>query len=151
MRAQRPFLVFCWLFVLCISQVPAQGEQKDAIDEVTTKLNFAVSQYEIIAVLLDQEAFETVPEEFAKILSLQLSGTQESAVAEAAWQIADRLRQARHYTLAHGIIDQTLESTEDFGNRFKLLMMRGKIFKDQKLFKQAIETLREAQRLPVPE
>lgn len=155
MNALRRFFILCCVAVLLSSALPAQDVGRVSPErisrETASRLNFAASQHEIIGVLLDQGAYEAVPQEFDKILALGLAGEQEGLVAEAAWQTADRLREARQYAIAHSIVDRSLELAELPGNQFRLLMMRAKIFKDQKLLQQAIETFREAQRLQSPQ
>jgi hypothetical protein len=71
-------------------------------------------------------------------------------VTQAAWKIVERLRDEQQFGIAHQIVDSTLKMTEQDQNRFSLLMMRAKVFQEQKLYKQAIAALREAQRLQPP-
>ena len=155
MNALRRFFILFCVAVLLSSALPAQDVGRTSSEgisrDIASRLNYAASQHEIISVLLDQGSYEAVSQEFDKILALGLSGEREELVSEAAWQTADRLREARQYSIAHSIVDHSLEYTLQPGNQFRLLMMRAKIFKDQKLLQQAIETFREAQRLQTPQ
>ena len=152
-RLARICLILLTVSSLGVWNVTGQDAvvDKPLVEDADAKLRLAGSQYEIIIVLLDQGLFETVPAEFEKILALKLSGPDEPLVADAAFKVADRLREARHYASAHEVVDHTLELVEHPESQFKLLMMRAKIYKDQRLFKQAIETYREAQNLENPE
>ncbi len=122
-------------------------QERPAVADVDAKLRQAASEHAIIAIHLDEGKYEAVPEEFRKILDLNLTGDNEKLVAQAAWQIVEKLREARRYNLAHEIVNDTLSQVVDVQNRFSLLMLRGKIFQDQKLYQQAIEAVREAQEL----
>ena len=53
--------------------------------------------------------------------------------------------------IAHEIVDYALQAVEVPEGRYSLLMMRGKIFKDQGRYGEAIQALREAQRLEIAE
>lgn len=152
-RSVRICLILFAVFFIGIGNVAAQDQvvDKPLVEDADAKLRLAGSQYEIIGVLLDQGNFEVIPEEFDKILALGLSGPDEPLVADAAFKVAERLRESRRYAAAHEVVDHTLETAQLPESQFKLLMMRAKIYKDQKLFKQAIETYREAQRLEAPE
>jgi len=116
-------------------------------EEVAAKLREAASQHAIIGIYLDEGRYESVPDEFQRILDLGLSGANEKLVVQAAWQIVEKLREAKRYGVAHQVVDMTLEQALEVENQFSLLMLRGKIFQDQKLYSQAIQAVREAQRL----
>lgn len=123
------------------------AEPRGVSDDVAAKLREAASQHAIIGIYLDEGRFEAVPGEFRRILDLGLSGENEKLVVQAAWQIVEKLREAKRYSLAHQVVDMTLEQSAGVENRFSLLMLRGKIYQDQKLYPQAIEAVREAQQL----
>jgi len=124
---------------------------RPATVEVESRVLFAASQFDIISVLLDEGSFSAVPEEFSRILELGLTGPNERMVTQAAWKIVEHLRNEQQFGVAHQIVDSTLDSTEQSQNRFSLLMMRAKVFQEQKLYKQAITALREAQQLQPPQ
>lgn len=123
------------------------GQERPEVADVSVKLRQAASEHAIITIHLDEGKYEAVPGEFRKILDLNLTGENEKLVAQAAWQIVEKLREARRFNLAHEIVSDTLAQVVDVQNRFSLLMLRGKIFQDQKLYRQAIEAVREAQEL----
>lgn len=137
-----------------LAQKPVEQTRGEQVrlesDKLSPKLNFAASQHEIIGILIDQGYFDAIPEEFEKILQLGLTGPEEELVVRSAWQIVDRLRDARQFGLAHQVVDETLKRTRANENRFSLLMMRAKIFQDQKLLKQAVQAYKEAQELQRP-
>lgn len=137
-----------------LAQKPVEQTRGEQVrlesDKLSPKLNFAASQHEIIGILIDQGYFDEIPAEFEKILQLGLKGPEEALVVQSAWQIVDRLREARQFGLAHQIVDETLEQTQAPENRFSLLMMRAKVFQDQKLLKQAVQAYKAAQELQKP-
>ena len=110
-------------------------------------LRMAASQHLLITLLLDEGDYDSVPGEFDKILELDLQGPQERLVTQAAWNIVESLREARRFSLAHEIVDRTLERAVEAENQFSLLMLRAKVFQDQRLLRQAIDAVREAQAL----
>ncbi len=136
-----------WSQVRPDTAVSRDAARADASQDTAAKLREAASQHAIIGIYLDEGRYEAVPGEFKRILDLDLSGENEKLVVQAAWQIVEKLREARRYSLAHEVVDMTLARAGDVENRFSLLMLRGKIFQDQKLYRQAIEAVREAQGL----
>ncbi|MFQ5741310.1 MAG: hypothetical protein ACE5JX_20115 [Acidobacteriota bacterium] len=122
------------------ARTPTAAENRPA-------LNFAASQHEIILLLLEEGEFDTIPGEFSRILALGLSGEQEKLVTQSAWQIVERLRDLRQFSLGHEIVDEALATIRQPENKFSLLMLKAKIYQDQKLFGLAIQTLRKAQTL----
>ena len=111
------------------------------------KLQYASAQHEIISIMLQEGQFESVLPEFEKILALNLRGENEKLVVKEVWIISDQLVPAGQFDLAHKIIDTTLSKITDPGNRFTLQMLKGKIYKEQGLLKEAIELYRSAQSL----
>ena len=135
---------------LALSQDLRENEQaQEQTTSVESALRTAASQYEIIGVLLAEERYAETVAEFAVIVNLRLEGNQEVLVARAAWDFAVILREAGEYTVAHEFIDQALEVAVGAESRYSLLMMRGKIYKDQKNYSMAIKALREAQQLGI--
>jgi hypothetical protein len=110
-----------------------------------SKLRFAASQHEIISILIQEQDFGGALLEFRRILALELS--EEGLVVDEAWLIVDRLMAAGRYEYAHQIIDDTLETIEIPKNRFSLMMLKGKVYKDEGKLKDAVRVYREAQRL----
>ncbi|MFQ5930753.1 MAG: hypothetical protein ACE5MK_13755, partial [Acidobacteriota bacterium] len=58
-----------------------------------------------------------------------------------------RLRESAQYSLAHEIVDETLDQAENRESKFYLLMLKGKIFYDEGLTEEAIAIFRRAQEL----
>jgi len=110
-----------------------------------SKLRFASAQHEIIAILLQEEEFDSVLPELEKILSLNLQGENEKLVVQEVWLISDQLVAGGKFELAHKIIDSALPRISGPGNQFTLQMLKGKIYKEQGLLKEAIELYRSAQ------
>lgn len=159
----RKILIMNLLFVLMFSGVSAaqvvdnsvpgvrsvepQTVRQGRSDEIKDKLRYAASQHEILSILIDEEDFEGVIPEFNKILDLNLQGDDEQLVTKEALIIAVRLLEAKQYVIAHEIIDETLEVTHQRDNQFSLLMMKGKIFKEQGQIRKALKAYKEAQKI----
>ena len=129
--------------------VPAVGGAPQGIsnsDDLESKLRFAAGQHEIIGILLEQGSFSEILIEYRKILELELRDENEVPVVKEAWYLVERLRQSEQYSLAHAIVDESLEwGLQNRESRFYLLIMRGKIFHDEGRTEEAIEAYREAQ------
>lgn len=112
-----------------------------------SKLRFAATQHEIIAILVRDGQFANVIPEFQKILDLAMSSENEGLVVEEAWIIVNQLRQSEQFSIAHEVIDRTLGSATQPANQFKLLMLQGKLLKDEGRLSEALEVYRKAQAL----
>lgn len=136
--------VFC--LILSLSVFAENPRQINPRDEVS-KLRFAAGQHEIVTVLIQDKKFSSVLPEFRKILQLDLQGENETLVVQSAWAIVEQLRETKQFSIAHQILDETLTQTEGRQNKFSLLMLKGKTFKDEGRLQEAIETYRKAQAL----
>ena len=123
-----------------------QAEAVESFDE-NTKLRLAAGYHEIIFVLINAERFSEVLPEYRNILALDLRGENEKLVVQEAWLIAQELNKFDQYSLAHEVVDETLVRMQSSESKFSLLMLKGKIFKDQGRLLEAIETFRKAQQL----
>jgi tetratricopeptide (TPR) repeat protein len=112
-----------------------------------TKLRFAASQHEIISILLHEERYESVLEEFQKILDLSFVGENEALVVEEAWLIAEYLREAGQFEVAHQVVDRTLSEVGSVQNRFLLMMLKGKVLREEGRLSEALDVYRQAQEL----
>jgi hypothetical protein len=119
----------------------------DRSEENKDKLRFAASQHEIISILIDEADFDGIIPEFDKILELGFTGDDERLVVKEALIISDRLMRLGQFPVAHEIIDETLEVTHQRDNQFSLLMMKGKIFKEQGQIRRALRAYKQAQRI----
>lgn len=111
----------------------------------TAKLRIAASQYEIISVLMKNQEYSRVPDEFRKILDLNLSTENEKPLVQATFQVVDGLRQAGQYSTATQIADEALNKLKLSESKYFLMMAKGKVLKDQGRFQEAIEIYRKAQ------
>ena len=135
-----------FLFTLLWSvTVIANAQEAVESADLETQLRFAASQHEIIKILLDENRYAEVLPEFWQILDLELTGEDEKPVVQEAWLIGERLREVGEYALAHDIVDGALDELETSESQFYLLMLKGKIFQDEGLTKEALEAYREAQ------
>ncbi len=141
------------LFAVSVSlALPAGAASlRHRVEIRSSQLNFAGAQAEIIAVLLAEQQYSSILLEFQKIANLGLVGEDETLLVRHAWYVALQLGEAGQFSLAHRIVEETLaKTTADLQNRYRLLMLKGKLFKEQRLFEQAIEVYRQAQQLAVP-
>jgi tetratricopeptide (TPR) repeat protein len=110
-------------------------------------LRYAASQHEILSILLNEGQFDEILPEFNKILALDLGGENEILVAKETWQVAEQLVSAGQHSLAHGVVDASLAKMTKSENQFTLLMLKGKIYREEGLLDEAISVYRKAQDL----
>jgi tetratricopeptide (TPR) repeat protein len=110
-----------------------------------SKLRFAATQHEIISIMLQEKEYAGALSEFRRILGLGLE--QEMPLVQEAWLVANQLIASRQYSFAHQVIDDTLEIVETPKNRFTLLMLKGKLYKEEGRTREAVRVYREAQKL----
>ena len=118
---------------------PEQGEE--------AKLRFAAAQHEIIAILIKEEQFDRVLPEFSRILELGFQGSAEELVVKETWSVVNSLMDAAQFDLAHQVIDRALHDTEEADSEFGLLMLKGKLYKQEGRLREALQTYRLAQRI----
>lgn len=123
------------------------NEEVPANADLETRLRFAATQHEIISILLEEQEFELAQQEFQKILALQFTGENEKLVVQEAWIIAQRLLQADQFGLVHEIIDATLSQIRSPENQFSLLMLKGKVLKDEGKLQEALSVYQKARQL----
>jgi tetratricopeptide (TPR) repeat protein len=139
----------CLILLLFISTGLALGSPNVSVvaDGEESKLRYASAQHEIVSILLQEGEFDSVLPELEKILALNLRGENEKLVVQEIWLTSDQLVAAGKFDLAHKIIDIALPRITGPGNQFTLQMLKGKIYKEQGLLKEAIELYRSAQEL----
>lgn len=143
-----PSLILCLLITLATGFGENAFEQNPgASSPEISKLQYAASQHEIISILLEEGEWNQAVAEYYKILDLNLGLDAESSLVEEAWQITERLLEANQYDFSHEIIDATLERCKLPENQFTLLILKGKVFKQEGRVKAALDVFREAQAL----
>jgi len=145
-RLYLPTLLLC-LFVALSAGFAGNAFQHDpaSAQSEISKLQFAASQHEIISILIEEGDWNQAVAEYYKILDLGLGIEYEGSLVEEAWQITERLLEAGQYDFCHQIIDSTLETCKLPDNRFTLLILKGKAFKQEGKIKAALDVFREAQ------
>ncbi len=135
-----------FLFTLLWSvTVVTNAQEVTESTDLDARLRFASSQHEIIKILLDESRYAEVLPEFWNILDLELTGEDEKPVVQEAWLIGEHMSEVGQYDFAHAIVDGALDELETSESQFYLLMLKGKIFQDEGLTEEALETYREAQ------
>lgn len=115
-------------------------------------LQAAYSHHELILIYLDQHDYDEVMPEYEKLLGLNLEGPLERKLVEGTWVLIGVLRQQGQYELAHEMIDAALGRIRIDDNRFDMLILKAKTFKDEGRIEEAIDTHRRAQQLrPIEE
>ena len=128
----------------------AQTRRLDKIQpeiSLEEKLRVGGSQHEIVTVLIEGGRFREAESAFQEILDLGLSGPQEVLLVQSAWKIVEDLRTVYQYTVAHRIVESTLREVGQLENRHTLLMLRAKIYQEQRNIAKALETLEQAKAL----
>jgi len=149
MNRKKLYLPSLILYIFVILSVSIHGDvANQAVSQTDTgKLQYAASQHEIISILIEECDWSQAVAEFYKILDLDLEVTSEVSLVEEAWQITEQLLEAKQYDFSHQIIDSTLERCKLPDNRFTLLILKGKVFKQEGKIKAALDAFREAQAL----
>lgn len=139
------------LLWLCVTGWLAGGSwasvQSPAAQTEEARLRFAAAQHEIITILVREGQYDRVVEEFQKILALGFTGPQEELVVRETWAIVKGLMEQRAYDTAHEVIRSALQTLKGDDSHFALLMLRGKLFKEQGRLREALEAYRQAQQL----
>lgn len=151
MNRKKSYLHSLTLYLLvvlciCIGTLSAGGALAVSQADIS-KLQYAASQHEIISILIEECDWNQAVTEYYKILDLDLGLEAESSLAEEAWQITEKLLEAKQYNFSHQIIDSTLEKCKLPDNRFTLLILKGKVYKQEGKLKAALDVFREAQAL----
>ncbi len=149
MNRKKLYLPSLILYVFVILSVSIHGGVVNQAASQTdiSKLQYAASQHEIISILIEEGDWNQAVAEFYKILDLDLDVNSEVSLVEEAWQITEQLLEAKQYDLSHQVIDSTLEKCKLPDNRFTLLILKGKVFKQEGKIKAALDAFREAQSL----
>jgi hypothetical protein len=139
----------CTVLLLWFSTGLVLGSPKVSIvtDGEDAKLQYASAQHEIISILLQEQRFDAILPELEKMLALNLKGEHEKLMVQSIWVIVDQLVAAGQFSLSHKVIDSALPTVSGPGNEFTLLMLKGKIYKEQGMLKEAIELYRAAQEI----
>ncbi|HUG43469.1 MAG TPA: hypothetical protein VMN76_04410 [Acidobacteriota bacterium] len=139
------FLLTCLLSGGALAQraeLPQNFRQQEE-----TKLRFAASQHEIISILLHEQRYDSVLGEFQKILDLSFAGENEALVVEEAWLIVEHLREAGQFGIAHELVIRTLGEVESVQSQFLLMMLKGKVLREEGRLSEALDVYRQAQEL----
>ena len=139
----------CTVLLLLLSTGLVLGSPNVSVvtDSEDAKLRFASAQHEIISILLQEQRYDAVMPELKKLLALNLKGVNERLLVQSIWLFADQLVAAGQFALAHEAIDSALSKVAEDGNKFTLLMLKGKIYKEQGMLKEALDLYRSAQEL----
>jgi tetratricopeptide (TPR) repeat protein len=140
--------VFCSLLVTLLLICSLLAASTTVVNPgVEAKLRFAAAQHEIISILINEGQYDRVLPEFEKILELGLTGEQEQLVVKEVWSIVTALTEAGQYDSAHRLLDEALAKVAQQDNRFALLMLKGKVYKQEGRLREALGTYRQAQQL----
>lgn len=115
--------------------------------KVDPRLKAAALQQEIVLTLLKRGDYDAILPEFQEILDLRLGNQYEGLLTDGTWSVANALREREQFELAHQIVDATLPQISQDGNIASLLLLKGKIFKDQGRTREALQAYRQAQKL----
>jgi len=135
------------ILLLVLSTGLVIGSPKISViaDSEESKLQYASAQHEIISILLQDGQYDAALSEFQKILTLNLAGENEKLIVQEVWQIVDQLVAAEQFSLSHKLINIALQKMTRADNEFTLQMLKGKVYKEEGLLKEALEVYRAAQ------
>lgn len=142
MSTKSGLVLLLWL----LAWLPAPAGAM-AVSVEDADLRMAATQHEIIAILIEQGEFDQVLPEFEKILDLGFTGEREQLVVKEVWVVVNGLMAAQKYELGHQVIDSALRRLHEADSEFQLLMLKGKLYRQQGLVHEAVRTYRQAQRL----
>jgi tetratricopeptide (TPR) repeat protein len=134
------------LVLLCLLGFgPAYATVGQEVLSEDSDLRFAATQHEIISILIREGEYDRVLPEFEKILSLDLSGPKEELLVKEVWLVANSLMTAEQYSVGHQVIDKALRKVSSDESRFTLLMLKGKLYKQEGRLQDAVRVYRQAQ------
>ena len=137
--------ILALLLLLVTGQVAAQTATTRSSEDA--RLRYAAAQHEIITILINEGQYDRVPAEFQKILDLRFGGAQEELVVKETWAIVNGLMAKRQFEPAHRVVDEALRYAVQSESRFALIMLKGKIYKQEGRLKDALNAYRQAQQL----
>ncbi len=155
-RSLRSAVVLTALSMVSAGSVSLWGQEQTLPREVErpadpckAKIRQAAAIHGAIQVVLDEQRFQDVLVEFQSILDLDLGPGcgKERLVAQSAWQIASRLRETGQFGVAHEVANTALARMRQCENEFPLLMLRAKIFQEQRRYREALSDFRRAKDL----
>ena len=134
------------LVLLCMLGFgPAYATVGQEVLSEDSDLRFAATQHEIISILIREGEYDRVLPEFEKILSLDLSGPKEELLVKEVWLVANSLMTAEQYSVGQQVIDKALRKVSSDESRFTLLMLKGKLYKQEGRLQDAVRVYRQAQ------
>ncbi|UCF36645.1 MAG: hypothetical protein JSU96_17805 [Acidobacteriota bacterium] len=138
---KKRIAIISLLLLLLLSAVAVAQRPMDE----QAKLRFAATQHEIISILIEEGEFDRVLPEFRKIVNLGLQ--DERLVVQEVGVVTNGLMVLDAFSTAHQIIDEFLPLAKERENQFTLLMIKGKVFKQEGRLKDAVKMYRQAQEL----
>ena len=122
--------------------------ERDSASETVNKLKIASMQHDLILLLIESKDFGRVESEWKKVLDLKLNEKYEGAIAQSLLMICYKLSEAKQYSLALGLMDESLSAVA-FSNKnaADILRLKAYLYKEAGNLDLAIETLRQASEL----
>ena len=144
-RSFPTVLTVCLILVGALSVAPARASLAEnpqlTYDQM---LSIAETQFEIAKLLIKEGRYDRVLPEMRKILDLNFQGENEQLVAKSSSWIAKALVENKQMTLAHILLDETLDRMKQKQNIAALLKIKAFVYKSDGKYQKAIETYERA-------
>jgi len=141
----------CVLFVITSLVLAATFLGAEPPDQtLDEKKSIAVSQHELLVLLIDQGHYDKVPPELQKILDLKFTGKHEKYVVDEILILSELLSQKKQHKLALQLADMGLSALREKENQARLYKEKGFIYKQMGLPDKAMEMFEKGRALEVP-
>ncbi|MBI4454443.1 MAG: hypothetical protein HY644_00945 [Acidobacteria bacterium] len=146
MRLSRNVILFLWLSLAPWSlwaqsqqETRSQEIQAASSDEVLAKLQAAAIQHETIALLIEQQQFQSVIPELKKILDLTLPQEYELYEVQEIQSVVQELREKQQNSLGHAVVDLGLKYLQEDKSKSSLYLLKSQLYRDTRQIREALE------------
>jgi len=114
------------------------------------KKSIAVSQHELLVLLIDKGQYDKVQPELQKILDLKFTDKHEKYVVDEILILSELLSKKNQHKLALQLADMGLGSLREKDSQARLYKEKGFIYKQMGLSDKAMEMFEKGKALEVP-
>ncbi len=114
------------------------------------KKSIAVSQHELLVLLIDKGQYDKVQPELQKILDLKFTDKHEKYVVDEILILSELLSKKNQHKLALQLADMGLGSLREKESQARLFKEKGFIYKQMGLSDKAMEMFEKGKALEVP-
>lgn len=149
-QARNSVLVLLLLLMLPALQAQQESSSQEAqssSEQVLGKLQVAAIQHEAIALLIEEQKFQSIVPELKKIFDLALPPDYEIYEVQEVQSIAQKLRTRDQLSLAHAVVDLGLKNLEGDKSKLSLYLLKSQLYRDSGQIREATEATEMARKL----